>query len=50
MEEILLAIDKSLIDVPEKNKEEYRKLSITLAELKLSRGYSISSIIDFIIN
>jgi hypothetical protein len=50
MEEIKEAIEQKLPQICEENREEWEKLSIRLAKLKLDRGDSVSSIIDFILN
>jgi len=50
MEEIEQAIEQTLHQVPEKNRDEFKRTAITLAKLRLERGDSISSIVDFILS
>jgi hypothetical protein len=48
MNDILIAIDNTLHIIAEKNREEFRRVAIKLASLRLERGDSIESIISFI--
>lgn len=48
MKEIEIAIQEKLPSIPEKNREEWKKLSLSHAKLCLERGDSIERIINFI--
>lgn len=50
MKEIEEAIEQKLQQVSEKNRDEFKKIAITLAKLRLERGDSVSSIIEFILS
>ena len=50
MKEILKALQERSTTIKEENKIEWYELSLKLAELKLERGDSVSSIIYDILN
>lgn len=48
MQEIEQAIEQKLPEIPEENREEYKRVAIRLAQLYLDRGDSASSIVELI--
>lgn len=50
MKEIEQAIEQTLHQVREENRDVFKRTAITLAKLRLERGDSVSSIIEFILS